>query len=352
MSITFASQLAILVVFTLAALLLLIRAHVFEEQSEWLRRRIGDPASIATVYLRGGAGFIAITVAAALALTVVASSAPLAGAWGGVGDGLVGLSKAVSRFLPTGGMTHSLGIAFGSTSVVRTQWNNNDALAITIQRDPKDKTDYYWRAFAYDQIGLNDWSVGPKSTSIQVPADTSILNGLADDPVESGHKQITFTVTPEGFHDATMISPATPTTANQGVRVSYVGTDGYFTVLERDGGNGQYQLTASVPVRGNDPGELNDAALRSTGRAYPPEIVDLYTQLPDGAMGPNAEALEHKIDDGRRGPSRSTSPRRSRRSSGRARTTTARTSPTSTAAAGRRPSASRRSSRASASGTR
>ena len=138
MSITFASQLPILVVFTLAALLLLIRAHVFEEQSEWLRRRIGDPASIATVYLRGGAGFIAITVAAALALTVVASSAPLAGAWGGVGDGLVGLSKAVSRFLPTGGMTHSLGIAFGSTSVVRTQWNNNDALAITIQRDPKD----------------------------------------------------------------------------------------------------------------------------------------------------------------------------------------------------------------------
>ena len=296
MSITFASQLAILVVFTLAALLLLIRAHVFEEQSEWLRRRIGDPASIATVYLRGGAGFIAITVAAALALTVMASSAPLAGAWGGVGDGLVSLSKAVSRFLPTGGMTHSLGIAFGSTSVVRTQWNNNDALAITIQRDPKDKTDYYWRAFAYDQIGLNDWSVGPKSTSIQVPANTSILDGLADDPVQPGRKEITFTVTPEGFHDATMISAATPTTANQGVRVSYVGADGYFTVLERDGGNGQYQLTASVAVRGNAPGELNDAALRATGRAYPPELLDLYTQVPDGALGPNATALEQKIE--------------------------------------------------------
>ena len=42
-------QLCLLVVFSLASLFLLIRAHVFEEQSEWLRRRIGDPASIATV---------------------------------------------------------------------------------------------------------------------------------------------------------------------------------------------------------------------------------------------------------------------------------------------------------------
>ena len=70
MSLTFARPAAaILVVFSLAALLLLIRAHVFDEQSEWLRRRIGDPASISSVYLRGGAVFIAIAVAAALALT-------------------------------------------------------------------------------------------------------------------------------------------------------------------------------------------------------------------------------------------------------------------------------------------
>ena len=248
-------------------------------------------------------------------------------------------------------MTHSLGIAFGSTSVVRTQWNNNDALAITIQRDPKDKTNYYWRAFAYDQIGLNDWSVGPKSTSIQVPANTSILKGLADDPVEPGHKEITFTVTPEGFHDATMISPATPTTANQGVRVSYVGTDGYFTVLERDGGNGQYQLTASVPVRwqrarrAQRRGAPGDRSRLSAGDPRP---VHPDPGRRDRAERPGARGQDQ---GDRRGPTRSTSPRRSRRSSGRARTTTARTSPTSTAATGRRPSASRRSSRASASGT-
>jgi hypothetical protein len=66
---------AALVLFSLASLFLLIRAHVFDEQSEWLRRRIGDPASISTVYLRGGTTFIAVTVASFSCST--ASSAPL-----------------------------------------------------------------------------------------------------------------------------------------------------------------------------------------------------------------------------------------------------------------------------------
>jgi len=49
MSFTEEDQLPLLVVFSLASLFLLIRSHVFDEQSEWLRRRIGDPASISSV---------------------------------------------------------------------------------------------------------------------------------------------------------------------------------------------------------------------------------------------------------------------------------------------------------------
>jgi hypothetical protein len=36
-------QYVILVVFSLGALLLLVRMHALEERTEWLRRRIGDP---------------------------------------------------------------------------------------------------------------------------------------------------------------------------------------------------------------------------------------------------------------------------------------------------------------------
>ena len=89
MSLTFTPQLPYLVLFTVASLLLLIRSHVYDEQSEWVRRRIGDPASISSVYLRGGVAFVTAAVAAAVFLTYTAASAPLAGAWDGVEDGLI-----------------------------------------------------------------------------------------------------------------------------------------------------------------------------------------------------------------------------------------------------------------------
>ena len=78
MAITPNDQLPLLVLFSVASLFLLIRSHVFDEQSEWLRRRIGDPASISAVYLRGGTAFIAVAVAASFLLTLTAASAPLA----------------------------------------------------------------------------------------------------------------------------------------------------------------------------------------------------------------------------------------------------------------------------------
>lgn len=74
MALTFNDQLRYLVVYSLAALFLLIRGHVIEEQSEWLRRRIGDPASISSVYLRGGTAFVSIAVIGALVLTLFRSS--------------------------------------------------------------------------------------------------------------------------------------------------------------------------------------------------------------------------------------------------------------------------------------
>ena len=59
MSLTTRPQLPYLVVYSVAALFLLVRFHTFDEQSDWLRRRIGDPSAISGLYLRGGSVFIA-----------------------------------------------------------------------------------------------------------------------------------------------------------------------------------------------------------------------------------------------------------------------------------------------------
>ena len=60
MSLTVNDQLGYLVMYSVASLFLLIRFHALEEQAEWLRRRIGDPAAISGIYLRGGSVFIVL----------------------------------------------------------------------------------------------------------------------------------------------------------------------------------------------------------------------------------------------------------------------------------------------------
>ena len=123
MAITPNDELWFLVLYSLASLFLLIRSHVFDEQSEWLRRRIGDPSSISSVYLRGGTIFIGVAVAGSVLLTNTAASAPLAGAFDGFQDSLIDISRAVSRFLPTGGQTRAIGLTFGGSTQVQTVWN-------------------------------------------------------------------------------------------------------------------------------------------------------------------------------------------------------------------------------------
>ena len=54
MSATQHDQIWFIVLFSLAALFLLIRLHALEERTTWIRRRIGDPAVVGSLYLRGG----------------------------------------------------------------------------------------------------------------------------------------------------------------------------------------------------------------------------------------------------------------------------------------------------------
>jgi transglutaminase-like putative cysteine protease len=294
MAVTLEDQLPLLVVFSLASLFLLIRAHVFDEQSEWLRRRIGDPASISTVYLRGGTTFIAITVTLAFVLTQTAASKPLAGAWSGVGDGLISLTRAISKYMPTGGSTRSLGISFGSNSQIGQVWSSDPSLAVTIRRPAIDDGDYYWRAAVYDEIELRGWGQSDAQT-LGLPARTPLFEGLADDPTRTGLHSLTFVVIPAEFREPTMLSPQTPVEVDEPVRLTYVGEAGYFATMERDGGGEDYEITAEVPIPGNAPGQLNVAALRATETTYPAEIVRLYTGLADDILGPNARALKAKI---------------------------------------------------------
>src|SRR4029077_10522835 len=95
-------QLPYLVVFTGASLFLLIEMHAFDERATWIRRRIGDPSTISSLYLRGGTVFLVAAMIGSMFLTQRAASSPLAGAWSGVDDQLIELGEGISRWLPMG----------------------------------------------------------------------------------------------------------------------------------------------------------------------------------------------------------------------------------------------------------
>ncbi len=293
MSIAVEDQLRYLVVFSVASLFLLIRSHVLEEQGEWLRRRIGDPGSISSVYLRGGTVFIVGAVFGSLLLTGTASSAPLQDAWTGVGSSLVEFGRAWQKFLPTGGNTVSFGADFDpSGTSIGGQWNPTKAEEMTITLPPDAPKDIYWGAVVYDQFTGHSWKSSANQSVVRAAGDP-VLAGSTDDVLDTGRKQLLFTVAPAAGRTGHLVfSPLTPTQVSQETSVSLVGDGAYLNAIQRRG-DGAYSVSALVPVLGDEPGQLNQAALEAAGTDYPKDLLAIYTQVPDGAIpaGGDAEIL-------------------------------------------------------------
>ena len=79
---------------------------------------------------------------------------------------------------------------------------------------------------------------------------------------------------------------------DRGANVLLFGEEDWFAGAQFPGGaSGAYTATAAVPRleidTGKDAGGITKEKLRAAaGSVYPQEILDLYTGVPDGAIGP------------------------------------------------------------------
>ena len=294
MSATAHDQLWFLVLFSLASLFLLTRLHALDERATWLRRRIGDPATVGSLYIRGGTVFILIAVFGALTLTASARSAPLAGFWDDAKPMLVDISQWLQRIIPAAPDSKSLGVpSFGAQVTIGGIWSTSTDPALEIRRIPGDETHYYWRATAYDTFTLNGWT---SATLTQSPRDAgaNILDGTLDRvPEGAARTNVTFQIAPRSSFFKVAFSPIDPLSIDRPVTVDLAGLDGYFQSIEV--GRDPYSVTAAVPTRKDVPGGLTENRLRAAGTAYPPGVVARYTRVPDGAMGPEATKLIEDI---------------------------------------------------------
>lgn len=291
MSLTVRDQLADLVLFSLVALFLLIRFHVFDEQAEWLRRRIGDPSTLSGLYLRGGTVFIVVAVLGSLFLTNVASSAPLAGAWTDIGGRVIEWSQFLQRFLPETSTGRSIGPAFGDSASISRTWTTNDDVALTWETPPTELERPYLAAVVYAEFDGYEWRVGETRDIARAPEE-DLLAGTADAVTGEGHREITMTVTP-ALSRSIVWFPGTPVRLSQDVTVAVTEGDMFLSRVERSTSNQTYVVTALIRAD-EDEGGVTENRLRAAGTDYPAEILRWYgpDTVPDGVLvTPEARAL-------------------------------------------------------------
>lgn len=287
-------QLFLLEIYAAAALLLLIRTHVFEEELTWLRRKIGDPASVSQLYLGGGATFVTAALLGAILLTAVATSAPLQGVFHDLPARLQAISAWLQRFAPPGGNFPGLGgVTFGGNAPTSGLWSPSNDIALRVQLPRTETERFKWRAGTYTTYTNYGWDWGPTRTEATEPRAT-VLGGATegDAPVATGRRQVDFRITPDSFVAPTIISPNMVQSVDRATVAIVVGDGGWFTSLEAVDSSGAYNVTALVPDYSDEQG-ITEPGLRLAGTDYPAEILELYgpDTLLDGAMGPNATAM-------------------------------------------------------------
>ena len=286
-SLTANDQLGFLVVFSIAALALLARSHAFDEQSAWVRRRIGDASTVRSLYLRGGSAFIVLAVAGSLVLTATASSAPLQGRMTEVSERLYDMSQWLQRILPIGGNPRPGAAGFGSIAKIAGQWTTTGAPTATVILPAGETDRFYWRAVTYDRFDVDTWTWS-ESTSHERAPGQPILQGLADDPTSLGaRREVQFTITIDGTDYS--VSPGEPELVNQETSLVVLGDAGYYAGLRLPWNSGSYLVTAMVPIESDVPGGRTVEALRAAGTDYPQEIVDRFAVRP--GLGPEPLAI-------------------------------------------------------------
>jgi transglutaminase-like putative cysteine protease len=289
------TQLTMLVLFSAAALLLLIRTHVFEEEVTWTRRRIGDPGAVGQLYLRGGAAFVTVAVIGSIVLTMTASSAPLQGLWKDLPQNLQDLSQFLQKIAPGGGDFRNTGsISFGGSVITSGVWNPSSETAFQAQLQPSEDRDFKWRAGTYSFYTGFGWEWGTTSDVASAARDV-VLPGQGDEPSPVGRRPLVAVVIPDGFRDQTVVGPNEIETVDHATVGKVVGADGWLSRILLQESSTSYSITALVPVFQDVSGGLTQARLRAAGTDYPAELKAIYTQLPEGALGPRATEVLNQI---------------------------------------------------------
>jgi transglutaminase-like putative cysteine protease len=290
MSATENDQIWFLVLFSMAALFLLTRLHALDERTTWIRRRIGDPSTVTSLYLRGGTVFILAAVFGSLALTASARSAPLAGFWDDARPALVEISQWLQRIIPPNPNSRNLGIpTFGQQVTIGGVWNTSNEPAFEITRKAGDARHFYWRATAYDTFTMFSWTSTSPALNPRAANETMLAGTQDAVPETSKRDEATFRIVPQSGLFKVAFSPIDPLRIDRDTTLVTT-ADGFFQSIQI-GARDPYTVTASVASLSDVAGGVTENRLRAAGQDYPADVVRRYTVFPKTALGPAAKTV-------------------------------------------------------------
>lgn len=297
MALTIQDQLLALVVFSAAALMLLLLAHAADERSNWLRHRIWRGRDFQAPHMQGGLAFASLAVVGSLLLTSIASSAPLASTVKGLGSNFQDAISWLNGYLPNGGTSRYQPSAdFGTTAPISSAFHETAHDVFTV-RVGTGAVAIHWRLVAYDTFQTVSWSIGSGPSQDQVAAGDTLDAGTQDLVGTStpGRLQVSVVVHVQDTSLKHLIVANEPDTANVAVKRTLIGSDATGTSvawLTTDAVD--YTVSSLAPDIDPNGTGLTEWRLSHAGTNYPKGLLARYTQ---GAslVGSDGKALLAEI---------------------------------------------------------
>lgn len=281
MALTIQDQLGGLVLFSAAALVLLLLAHAADERSSWLLHRIWRGHDFQAPHLQGGLAFASIAVVGSLILTSVASSAPLASTFDGFGASLQNALGGLNGYLPNGGNSRYQPSAdFGTTAPISSVFREATYDVFTV-RVSTGSVSFHWRLVAYDTFQSVSWSMGSPTRQDQVIAGGTLESGTQDlvGPNTPGRSAVSFVVHVQDASLKHLVVANEPDSVNAGVTRTLVGgASPKANVAGLATAATDYTEEALVPNLDLNGTGLTEWRLSHAGTNYPPGLLATYTQ--------------------------------------------------------------------------
>ncbi|MGH2456760.1 MAG: transglutaminase-like domain-containing protein, partial [Candidatus Limnocylindria bacterium] len=271
MASTLANLFGYLVLFTLAALLLWLRAALIGREEGWQRRRVTENVEVPAAIMRSGITFIAGSIALAWILTTVAVAAPLTavwnnldGVWNEVRDRLDGVFGGINNPESRIG-----GTVFGSSFTVRGQWFSRDDPVLTVAA----RSPYYLRARTLDVYTGHGFDTTPGETR-RVERGQEIFPGETPErPTDlAAFEPETIEIQFQQSVGRNLFTPGFPTVVYTPAVVTLTGGQPLLGGIESANAIGEgegYAITALIS-------KATRAQLDAAGTAYPAEIAGRY----------------------------------------------------------------------------